>query len=179
MSGARLRLLEKVEKTTALLRKLNRWIINIGLVGLFATMIIDTLNIVGIGFGVRIIPGGKTIIEELMTMVVYIGLAYVYFERGHIQTDLLKRRFPPLLNWIANIISFLVIIFVSGFIFWTNGKVAIEYFEQHITSPAAIPIPMGPFFLIIALSFLNIGVSALLFLAAECIGGPRQKKTIP
>jgi TRAP-type C4-dicarboxylate transport system permease small subunit len=156
--------------------KVNKGFITIGFITLFLMMIIDTVNIVGIKVGFVVIPGGKTIIEELMTIVVFIGLGFVMFERGHMKTEILKTLFPPLFKKISSIISYLLMIFVSVFFFWTHAKVAIQYFREGVTSPSDIAIPMAPSFTLIALAFLNVAVCAFLLGAREMVGGQAQKK---
>lgn len=160
---------ERTEKIVDWLRKLNRWFIAIGLVSLFAMMVVDTVNIIGIKLGVRVIPAGKTIIEELMTVAVFIGLGFVLLERGHIRTDIVKTRLSARMRFTSDVVSSVVIILVSGFISWTNGKTAIEYFAHGVTSPADIAIPMAPFFLLITLSFLNIGLCSAALLIRDCV----------
>jgi len=164
-----------MERIMNWLFKVNKWFINLGLISLFAIMVIDTVGIVGAKYGVRIIPGGKTIIEELMTVVVFVGIAYLLFERGHIKTDFVKKHFPPGLRFFSDILAYVVMIGVSGLIFWTNGKTAIEYLELNVTSPADIPVPMGPFFLLISISFLSLGVCSFFLLIKKCLSGVFRK----
>jgi TRAP-type C4-dicarboxylate transport system permease small subunit len=156
--------------------KVNKGFITIGFITLFLMMIIDTVNIVGIKFGFVVIPGGKTIIEELMTIVVFIGLGFVMFERGHMKTEILKSLFPPFFKKISSIIGYLLMVLVSTFLFWAHAKVAIQYFREGVTSPSDIAIPMGPSFTLIALAFLNVAVCAALLGARELSGGQPQKR---
>lgn len=153
----------------AILDKANRVLINLGVVALFAMMIIDTLSIIGLQFGIRAIPGDKTIIEELMTLVIFIGIAYVLFERGHIKTEILKSRFTPPLRFASNVLAYLVMACVCIFIAWTNGAGAIEFLRLNVTSPADLPIPMGPFLLLIAIAFADLALCTVLLLIKECL----------
>ncbi|MCK4792859.1 MAG: TRAP transporter small permease [Desulfobacteraceae bacterium] len=154
-------LLGKLEKT-------NKWLMVFGVISLFAMMIIDTVNVISSQFGGDLIPSGKTLIEELMTVVVFIGLAYLVFERRHIKTEILSRHFSPRLRFFSNILKYLLTASVSLLIFWMNAKTAIQYLMQNVTNPADVPIPMGPFVAIISISFLNLAITALLFFVKEC-----------
>jgi len=149
------------------LDKFNGWFINLGVFSLFAMMVIDTLNIIGAKFGVSVIPAGKTFIEELMTVVVFVGLGYVLFNQGHIKTEIVKNYFPPVLRFLGDVLSYGVIAIVSGIISWRNGVTAIVYIRDSVTSPADIPVPMGPFVLLIALSFFNLSLCSVLLLVKK------------
>ena len=160
---------ERMNNIVDWLKKYNRVLILVGGFALFAMMVIDTANIVGVKFGVRVIPAGKTIIEELMTVVVFIGLGFVLLEYGHIKTDVLKSRLSGRLRFTSDVASYSLIILVSALISWYNGSTTIEYFKIGVTSPADLPIPMAPFFLLITISFLNIGFCSAVLLIMECV----------
>lgn len=153
----------------AKLEKLNVWIIDVGVICLFFMMVIDTVNIIGIKFGLEVVPAGKTFIEELMSVLVYIGMAYVLLGRGHIKTEILKNRFPRPLRFASDVLTYAVIASVGGFIFWRTIIAAIDSFQRHATVPAKILVPIGPFILIIALAFFNLALCALLVLIRECL----------
>lgn len=156
--------------------KINKLFISVGSVCLFAMMFIDTANIVGIKLSLIVIPAGKTFIEELMTVVVYIGISFVLFERGHIKSEIVKKHFSPRLRFASDVFTYSLLAAISGLISWINLTTAIEYFQLGKTTPADIPVPMGPFILIISLSFLNFAVCSVALLIRECV---REKPIAP
>ncbi len=149
--------------------KFNRVFINVGAIAVVAIMVVDTLSIVGLWFGKRVIPGDKTIIEEMMILVVYISLAYVLFERGHIKTEILKKRSSPPLHFASTVVALVVMMGVSIYIGWQNLFGGLECLRHNAVQTADLPIPTGPFFLVIAISFFNLALCALLFLIKECL----------
>lgn len=141
--------------------------IALGAACLFGMMMIDTVNIIGVQAGREIIPAPKVLIEELMTVVVFIGIGDVLLGRGHIKTDVVKKHFPPRLRLISDLASHVLIIGASGFVCWALAVAAAKSFHEHATVAASIPIPIAPFILVIAVSFFNMGLCAVILLARE------------
>ncbi len=151
------------------LDKFNRVIINVGLIGLFAIMVIDTVSIVGIWFGKRVVPGDKGIIEECIILVIYAGMAYVYFERGHLKTEILKKHFPPLLHFSATLLGWVITLGVSIYVGITTFSVGLFQVQTWCVAAGDVPIATGPFIWVISFSFFNVALCALLFLIKECL----------
>lgn len=158
--------MEKLEK---ILTKASFYLVYIGAICLFVMMLIDTLNIIGIKFGLKVIPSGKTIIEELMTAIVFVGLGYGLLKDYHIKTEIVKKHFSITVRFVSDLVKYLLVICISFFIFWANFPTAIDYLRNNVTSPADIPIPMGPFFLLMAISFLNLTIAAGFLFFKECL----------
>jgi len=156
----------KLEK---ILMRVSTYLVYIGAICLFVMMFIDTVNIIGVKLGLTVIPSGKTLIEELMTAVVFAGLGYVLLRDQHIKTEIVKKHFSPFVRFVTNLINYLLVILISGFIFWENFPTAVDYLRNNVTSPADIPIPMGPFFLLLAVSFLNLALAGAFLLLRECV----------
>ena len=151
------------------MNKINFWLISIGSLLLFFMLAIDLANVIGVKFGKEVVPAGKTFIEEFMAVLVYIGMAYVLLERGHIKTEILQKHFLPPFRFASDALSYLVIASTSAFIFWINIRVAIDCFQQNATFPDKILVPIGPFILTISISFLSLALCAVLLLIRDCL----------
>ena len=127
-------------------------------------MTIDAFNVVAIKFGFVIFPAGKTIIEELMVVVVFVGLGHLFFVDNHIKTELIRKRLSPLLNSMIDYFKYILVLAISLFVFFENFPTAIEFLLNWVTSPADIPIPMGPFYFILAISFFNLFANSFFLL---------------
>ena len=165
-----------MEKLQKILIRVSKCLLYIGAVCLFAMMVIDTVNIIGVKLGYKVIPSGKTIIEELMTVVVFVGLGYVLLKDQHIKTEIVKKRFSPVARFVTTIIQYFIVVFISIFIVWENCPTAVDYLRNNVTSPADIPVPMGPFFLLLAISFLNLAFAGGFLLIRECVSKLAPKK---
>jgi len=147
--------------------KINMAFLGLGMFCLFAIMFIDTVNAVGIKLKLVAIPSGKTLIEEMMAVLVYSGIGYLLFDRGHIKTEAILSRLPKYMKFFSSILSYSVMFVVSGYIFWMNTGTAIYFLKEKVHKIAAIPVPMGPFFVLISLAFLVFSLCAVVFLIDE------------
>lgn len=156
-------------KIKSMYLKLNRVLLFISALSIFFMVVIDCLNALGAKVGVMIVPNGKTFMEELLVVVVYIGIGYVALNGKLIKTEIIKSRVPLKVSFLLDIFTFLLIMTLSAFIFFKNIDTFVLFFEQGIALPGILPIPKWPVQLIIVLSFLNIAVCTLLQLIETLI----------
>ena len=156
-TGRIVRLIEKV-------KKLNYWLLIIPMLALVGMMFLDAANAITIKlFSVRATPAQKELIEELLIVVVYVGMAYTLLERGHIKTDMLKNRFGPNLRFAADMLSDLACMVLFGYMAWASVNGAIYNLVRHSIKQGEITLPLSPFYVILAASI------AMLFFASVLV----------
>ena len=153
-----------LSRATLIVTKFNQFLLFIGAVSIFIMIVVDVLNVIGAKAGVMIVPSGKTIIEEMLVVIIYIGMGYVMLNRGHIKTDILKNRFPHKVSFALDIFTFVLIIAVSTYIFVKNAGTFMLFFTKGISLPGIVQIPKWPAQLLLVLGFLNLAVCTMLLL---------------
>ncbi len=158
MQGANLvsRLLER-------LKQINYWLLILPMIALVGMFFLDAVNVTTIRlFGVRATPAQKELIEEQLILVIYVGLAYVLLGPGHIKTEMVKDLFGPRLRFIATMISDTAMLSLAAFTTSAITAGAITSFTHGATKMGEIQVPLGPFHMMIAVSFAMLTLVALL-----------------
>lgn len=151
-----------IDRAVLGLKKLNYWILFIPIIAMFGMMFLDGVNVITIRFfGFRAVPGHKELIEELMIIVVYVGLAYVLLERGHIKTNILKNQFPPALRFAADIIADLVCIGLPAFMAYVSGTGLVWSIIHRSAKQGDVQFPLTPFYVVVTASFAMLSIAAV------------------
>ena len=150
------RLLEKY-------KQFNYWLLVVPMIAMVAMFLLDAVNVATIRlFGFRATPGQKELIEELLIVVAYAGLAYVLLVPGHIKTDMVKNRLRGRLRFVADIAGDAAILFVAVFCTWTTMGGTIHNITFGSRKQGEIEFSLIPFFVLITLSFALLAFAALL-----------------
>ncbi len=103
------------------------------------------------------IMGVFELTEFMMVCVVFLSLAFTQSEKGHIEVDLVVRRFPKHLQHAVSVVNNLLTFLVLGLIAWKGFERALEVMELEEVS-GTLSIPVYPFLFVVS---LGAGVMAL------------------
>jgi len=144
---------------------INNWFLRIGFVCLFAMLVIDTLNIISrkVGFGAWV-PGGKEIIEELMVVTVYCGVAFVALRREHIKTEVVQQHSPPKLRLGSEIFGQVVVASVCFLLLWRSIALCQDKVITWPIKQGLIDVPQFPAMLVMCMAFVLLFISTMLVL---------------
>jgi len=106
--------------------------------------------------------GDVELVQLCMIVLIMFGLAYTQSADAHISIGLLVDRFPGRMQWIMDILAYLLTIVACGIISWIFVKAALKEISGHVLSTTLLNIPYYPFKFIIATGFALWGLQALL-----------------
>lgn len=148
--------------------RINQLLLFLSALCIFIMIIVDGLNVIGAKVGVMIVPSGKTIIEEMLVAMIYIGMGYVVLNQGHIKTDIFKSRFPKKVSFALDALTNALIIGISLYIFTMSADTFWLFLDKGLTLPGVVQIPKWPVQLILSLSFLNMAICTFLLFIRSC-----------
>ena len=93
------------------------WLARAGSVGLAVMMLLTLFDVIGRAFN-HPISGSVEITELIMGIMIYLGVGYTTFLRGHIRVDILIINFTPRVQAILDFITGLVGLFITALISW-------------------------------------------------------------
>lgn len=98
----------------------------------------------------RPIKGSYELIELMLVLIVYLGLAYTQAKKGHIGVDLVVSRFSPGIQGVINSTTYLLCL--GGFLIITwRSIVQSEILRVEGTTTGLLHLPLFPFMWIVAL----------------------------
>ena len=96
------------------------WLARIGSVGLAAMMFLTLFDVIGRAFD-HPITGSVEVTELIMGLMIYLGVGYTTFLRGHIRVDILVTNFSPrnqaILDSFTGIVALAITILISWHLF--------------------------------------------------------------
>lgn len=98
----------------------------IGIIGIFAEVVVILVDVIGRGFGSPLY-GSQDIVTMVLVIVVFGGMALCDRQGGHIGVDLFEHRFPDWLNrWldIASAVIGAVIFVMIAWAVWDSAKLS-------------------------------------------------------
>ena len=93
------------------------WLARAGSVGLAVMMFLTLFDVIGRAFD-HPISGSVEVTELIMGIMIYLGVGYTTFLRGHIRVDILIINFRPRIQAILDVITGLVGLFITILISW-------------------------------------------------------------
>jgi TRAP-type transport system small permease protein len=108
----------------------------------------------------RPITGAHELTEFVMTMVVFLSLAYTTAMKGHISIDLLVSHLPAKARAVSDIITSFLSLGINVLITWQCFVYALEMWRSNDTS-STINVPIYPFVFVAAIGF---GLMSLILL---------------
>ena len=93
------------------------WLARAGSVGLAVMMFLTLFDVIGRAFD-HPISGSVEVTELIMGIMIYLGVGYTTFLRGHIRVDILIINFRPRIQAILDFITGLVGLFITILISW-------------------------------------------------------------
>jgi len=116
----------------------------VGCVGWVMLMLLATANGVGRKFAYPV-PNAIEMGQSLMVAGIYLGVAYVTMQRGHVNIDLLTRRLPPRIQAALDAMVNVVAVIIFGVLTWASGVVGWEAYTVRACKIAAFMWPIWPF----------------------------------
>lgn len=108
------------------------------------------------------VVGDVELVQLGMVVLVMFGLAYSQAEDAHISIGLLVDRFPQRIQYMFDIIAFLLTFVICLIIGWVNFEAAVKDMTGMSRSTDLLEIPFYPFKFIIAIGFVLWGLEAFL-----------------
>ncbi len=93
------------------------WLARAGSVGLAVMMLLTLFDVIGRAFN-HPISGSVEVTELIMGIMIYLGVGYTTFLRGHIRVDILIINFKPRTQAILDFVTGLVGLFITVLISW-------------------------------------------------------------
>ena len=94
-----------------------KWLARIGSVGLAVMMFLTLFDVIGRAFD-HPITGSVEVTELIMGLMIYLGVGYTTFLRGHIRVDILITNFSPKIQAILDLFTGLVALAITILISW-------------------------------------------------------------
>lgn len=128
---------------------------------LIIAVLMIVANILGRSVFKKPVPGTIELVEMLSVVVVFFGMAYTEFRRGHVHvellTSLLSRRVQGVL---AGIMSLLAAVYFA-IMAWRCAVLAWEYWSPTFRQTFILLIPFTPFILLMAFGSAVLVVATL------------------
>jgi TRAP-type C4-dicarboxylate transport system permease small subunit len=130
-------------------------------------MIIATVDVITAKFFATSVPGGKHLIEEFNAVVVFLALAYVTQERGHIRITLFEQRMPARVAHAFRLVGHALGALIVGFCTWRAVALVLDSIAQHSYKYGAIDFPLWPFQAVVVLGCALMTITFILFFIRE------------
>jgi TRAP-type C4-dicarboxylate transport system permease small subunit len=150
------------KKLNNLNERVTLWLARIGSIGLAGMMFLTLFDVVGRAFD-HPISVSVEVTEIIMGMMIYLGLGYTTFLRGHIRVDILiinmSPRIQSLLDLITGVIALLIAILISWRL-WIYAHSRLV--NGDLTQIGEVPV--WPYAFIMAFSSMLMVTSLLLYI---------------
>ncbi|MCM3567506.1 TRAP transporter small permease [Neobacillus mesonae] len=91
--------------------------------------------------------------EYLLPIIVYFAISYTQKHKGHVNVDLIERRFPKMMKKITRLLSNLCALFIYLMLGINNYHQALKYIAADTRSASLLKYPLWP-----ALIMVSIGI---------------------
>jgi TRAP-type C4-dicarboxylate transport system permease small subunit len=138
------------------------WLARIGSVGLAGMMFLTLFDVIGRAFG-HPIAVSVEVTEIIMGMMIYLGLGYTTFLRGHIRVDILIINMSPRVQSVLDFITGIIALFIAVLVSWrlwiyANSRLV----NGDLTQIGEVPV--WPYAFIMAFSSMLMVTSLLLYI---------------
>jgi TRAP-type C4-dicarboxylate transport system permease small subunit len=140
------------------IQAVNRFIAGVSGVFLIPLMIITAADVVSKDVFNHPIPGTVELSQYMLAVFILLGLAYTQQVKAHVAVSLFTSRLSPRFQFIFNIITTLLCLFISCILVWQGWAVGIE--EKTVSD--MLRVPQFPFRLLLAIAAFLICVELLI-----------------
>ncbi|HEA53835.1 hypothetical protein LCGC14_0970040 [marine sediment metagenome] len=88
------------------------------------------------------IPGLAEIAAFLLLGATFFGLAYTFWQGGHIRVTLVLQYLPESLHRVMDMMVTLVATAITGFATWQSARLALDSFDYGDLSIGMVPVPL-------------------------------------
>ena len=124
--------------------KLSRLGAVVGGTGIVILMLLATAGAIGRKLG-HPVPNSLEACETIMFASVFLGMAYVALQRGHINVTLFTQRLSPRAQAILDAFVLLLAATIFGLLTWSSWGLAWKWFLIREVRLGAFPWPIWPF----------------------------------
>lgn len=110
------------------------------------------------------IPFSLELVEFMMVLTGFLGLAWCAMSESHIKVDLIMSSMPRRAQGIIDSLCYLAGLGISGIIAWRSVMESLAIRKLH-TESSVLGIPIFPFHLVVAAGFGALALSILILLA--------------
>jgi TRAP-type C4-dicarboxylate transport system permease small subunit len=162
-----------VLKAVDVANKITKWLAILAAVCIAVMMVTNFTDIIGTKFFLKSVPGALDISEELMVLVTLLPLAFIALERGHIRITLLIEHLPQTVQFVLQIIQYVIATLITGFV---TCRVFVEFQEtvKVMDLKEGIDLPIWPANLAIVIAFGFLTLVWALLLAKTLVVGLEQ-----
>lgn len=140
--------------SSEILKKIAGWFVVIATIFLAVAMIIGVVDVIGTKFFNWPLPIMKELTEELFVGMVFLGIAFVELDMGHLRITIFESRIHGKFHFAVAIFRYLLAVFITGFISWRTF-IQLKYtITEGIVKAAIIEIPEWPGGLMVFIGFL-------------------------
>jgi TRAP-type C4-dicarboxylate transport system permease small subunit len=140
------------------------WLARAGSVGLAAMMFLTVFDVIGRAFDHPIAVSVEAT-EIIMGMMIYLGIGYTTFLRGHIRVDILVTSMSPRVQAVLDFITGCIGLLIAVLISWRLWGQAISRLENNDLTQIA-EVPVWPYAYIMAFASMLMVTSLLMHLYA-------------
>jgi len=144
--------------------------------GIVILMVLATAGAVGRKFG-QPVPNVLEACETIMFASVFLGMAYVALQRGHINVTMFTQRLSPRTQTILDVGVLLLAAAVFGLLTWSSWVLACQWFLIREIRLGAFPWPIWPFRFLFVVGMGLIGlqlISSVVTLVSKAVGRERE-----
>ena len=138
-------------------------------------LLMSVIDVIGSKFFGWGLPGAFELTEELNLVLVFMAVAYVQLDRGHMRVNLLETYIPAGLKHALALAGQVIGTVVCGFFSWR----ALVLLQDMIVSSeyryGRINFPLWPFGLIYLFGFTLLTVAFILSFGKGIVAGPAKK----
>ena len=150
------------KKLNNLNERVTLWLARIGSIGLAGMMFLTLFDVVGRAFD-HPISVSVEVTEIIMGMMIYLGLGYTTFLRGHIRVDILIINMSPRIQSLLDLITGVIALLISILISWRLWIYAhSRLVNGDLTQIGEVPV--WPYAFIMAFSSMLMVTSLLLYI---------------
>lgn len=128
----------------AAVTRVTKWLTLVAAVCAGFMMVIAVVDVIGAKFFKWAIPSAGGFIEELMVLIVFLSIAYVEQERGHIRITILEERFTSAGKNVFRLVGYVIAIIVIGFLAWRAFLLEEYTIAIMLLKQGTIRIPLWP-----------------------------------
>ena len=136
------------------------WLAQLGSLGLALMMFLTLGDVVGRAFN-HPITGAVEVTELIMGLMIYLGVGYTTFLKGHIRVDILISNFSAKTQAILDTITGIIALAITALITWQLFRVALAQIPNEDTTQIW-ELSLWPFGLVMALASILMSTALIL-----------------
>lgn len=156
------------------LAKVTRWSAIVAVVCAVVVLLMSVIDVTGAKFFNWGLPGALELTEQLNLVLVFMAVAYVQLERGHMRVNLLETFMSAGLQHAIRLFSHVLGILVCGFFSWRTLVLMQNMIAAGEYKYGRIEFPLWPFGFVNFYGFALLTVAFILCLGKGIIAGSEK-----